>query len=72
LVAECDEVEADDDGDRRYLEGRAAILRVVELTVEASQRPKPIHGVQDQPSAIRFRFLAQPGDHEESDDEEEN
>jgi hypothetical protein len=53
------------------LEDRAAISRVVELAVEASQRPKLIHGVQDQPGAIRFTFWAQPGNHKESDDEEE-
>jgi hypothetical protein len=57
-LAVADEEDADDKDDRRWAEGRAALSRAVSLAVEASQRPKLIHGVQVQAGAspIRSKF----------------
>jgi hypothetical protein len=40
------------------------------MAVEASRRPKPVHAVQDSSGAISSKFWAQPGDQENSDEEE--
>jgi hypothetical protein len=44
-LAVSDEGEADEEDDRRRAEGCAVLSSAVSLAVEASQRPKPIHGV---------------------------
>jgi hypothetical protein len=40
------------------------------MAVEVSRRPKPVHAVQDSSGAISSKFWAQPGDQENSDEEE--
>jgi hypothetical protein len=47
--------------DRRCAEGRAAIARAVDLAVEASRRPKPVHGVREKPTPIATKFWSHSG-----------
>ena len=51
--------EQDDAVERRRAAGRAALSRIVNEVSEAVQRPKPVHGVQDQASPIKSKFWAQ-------------
>jgi hypothetical protein len=48
--------------DRRCMEGRAAIARAVDLAVEASRRPKSVHGVREKPTPIASKFWSHSGD----------
>lgn len=50
------------DVERRRAEGRAALSRAVEIAVEASRRPKPVHEVQEQPIPIMSKFWSQSCD----------
>lgn len=56
----------DDEGDRRrQAEGRAALSQAGELAVDATIRPKPVHGV----AAIPYRFWSQPDANDDDEDD---
>ena len=66
------EEEEEAEVEHRRADGRAALSRVVQLAAEATQRPKPVHAVQDRASPINSKLWAQSGDSdsEVSEDEE--
>jgi hypothetical protein len=71
--AEADDDEGEAAEDRRCKQGREALSRVVALAVEASRRPKPVHGHWDidasPAQAIPSKFWTQEGE-DDSDDED--
>jgi hypothetical protein len=61
----------DGEGDDEWccMEGHAALSRTVSLVAVVCRRPKPIHGVQTPPYAIRSKFWAQASDLDDSEDD---